>query len=256
MSHASATPGRPPTPRQRRRESNLARILDGAMDLVVAGGFDALSMHKLARALDYTPGALYRYFASKDALIAALTTRLIQSFAGVLERTSTLVPGDAHLQRVLLALFTYRDLARHAPNRFGLLSLLLADPRLLVPDEEEAASPRQAMSSVLMPLVLALREAVEAGALDVGDAPPASMGDAGERSVILFASVHGLLQLRKQEARVPVVADLDRLVVVSLRSLLLGWGADPTTLSADLDAITALGDLVDRVGGLDPESPS
>jgi len=238
------------TPRQRRREANFERILDAAMELVVTGGFDGLSMHKLAKKLDYTPGALYRYYASKDVLIAALTTRLIEGFGGVLSRTGALVPEDAFLQQVLVALMTYRDLAHAAPNRFGLLSLLLADPRHLVPNELAAASPRQAMSEVLGPLVIALRDAQEAGLLASGDAPESSPGDAAERSVVLFSAVHGLLQLRKQEARVPVVSDLERLVLVSIRSLLLAWGADPDTLRRDFTAVTALGDLVTRVGGL------
>ncbi len=235
------------TPRQRRRKANLARILDAAMDLVAEGGFDGLSMHELARRTDYTPGALYRYFTSKDALIAALTTRLIESFGEVLARTDALVDGSSPLRPVLVALFTYRDLARHAPNRFGLLSMLLADPRLLVPDEDAAQSPLTAMTEVIGPLVGALERARAAGALQPGDAPSS---DALERATILFSAVHGLLQLRKQEARVPLVSDLDRLVYVSVRSLLLGWGADPETLIRDLDAVRSLGDLVDAAGGL------
>jgi len=237
------------TPRQRRRQANLDRILDAAMDLVVERGFDGLSMHELARRTDYTPGALYRYYAGKDALIAALTTRLIESFGDVLARTAALLSDDRPLRRVLVALFTYRDLARHAPNRFGLLSMLLADPRLLVPDEDAAQSPLRAMSEVIGPLVEELGRARAAGALVDGDAGSAHE-DALERATILFSAVHGLLQLRKQEARVALVGDLDRLVTVSVRSLLLGWGADPDTLTRDLDAALAQGDLVAAAGGL------
>ncbi len=207
-------------------------------------------MHKLARDLDYTPGALYRYFASKDALIAALTTRLIEEFGATLALTAQLVPADAPLQRVLVALLTYRDLARVAPNRFGLISLLLADPRLLVPHDADAATPREAMANVLAPLVVSLHDAERAGALAAPAAPGEPVSRAGDRAVVLFAAVHGLLQLRKQEARVPLVADLDRLVILSARSLLLGWGADPEPLNGDLSAVTALGDLVARIGGL------
>ena len=32
-------------------------------------------MHRLAKAVDYTPGALYRYFDSKDVLLSALVVR-------------------------------------------------------------------------------------------------------------------------------------------------------------------------------------
>ena len=50
------------------------------MEMVVEGGFDTLSVNKLAAACDYTPGALYRYFRSKDALMIALVARAIRQF--------------------------------------------------------------------------------------------------------------------------------------------------------------------------------
>jgi len=249
MSHGNPGAHRAPaaTPRARRRDANLARILDAAMEIVVSSGFDGLSMHKLASTVDYTPGALYRYFASKDVLIAALATRVIAEFGGVVGANVLAVEGD--LRRALVALMTYRDLAGAAPHRFGLISMLLADPRTLVPNDADAASPRSALNSALGPLAAVLLQAEQSGALSPSADPPTVLS-AAERGVILFASVHGLLQLRKQEARVPAIANLDRLIALSLRSLLLGWGADPTTLQRDLDAVHALGDLVALAGGL------
>ena len=40
------------TPRARRHDTNLTRILDAAMDLVAEGGLEALSMARLAEAVD------------------------------------------------------------------------------------------------------------------------------------------------------------------------------------------------------------
>ena len=57
--------------------AKIERILEAAMEMVAEGGFDALSMARLADAVDYTPGALYRYFRSKDALYAALVSQVI-----------------------------------------------------------------------------------------------------------------------------------------------------------------------------------
>ncbi|MBZ0120997.1 MAG: TetR/AcrR family transcriptional regulator, partial [Sandaracinaceae bacterium] len=47
------------TPRQQRREQNLASMVDEALRLVTAEGFDALTMPRLASELGYAVGALY-----------------------------------------------------------------------------------------------------------------------------------------------------------------------------------------------------
>ncbi|MGZ8583813.1 MAG: TetR/AcrR family transcriptional regulator, partial [Actinomycetota bacterium] len=42
------------------------RVLQTAVDLADQGGVEALSMRKLAQALDVVPMALYRHVANKD----------------------------------------------------------------------------------------------------------------------------------------------------------------------------------------------
>ena len=51
------------------------RILDAAVAVVADEGLDALSMRRLAQALDVWPMALYRYFEDKDALLDAIVER-------------------------------------------------------------------------------------------------------------------------------------------------------------------------------------
>jgi AcrR family transcriptional regulator len=241
----------------------LERILDEAMRLVVEGGFDALSMHRLARALDYTPGALYRYYKSKDILISALTARVLEAFAKDLQSRLDALPADAPLLRVAACVFAYRDLARRAPNRFGMLSMLAAEPRTLVPNPEDAAPALAALMAAMTPLATALQAAGERGDLQPGEAR--------DRALILFGATHGLLQLRKQENRVAgiegwsrkstagcearrpegrcaghasSIIDLDALVAHSLRTLLVGWGADPALVDPHIAlASTLFGDL-------------
>jgi AcrR family transcriptional regulator len=60
------------TPRDRRKAQTRELILQTARDLVLEGGPAALSVRELARRIDYTPGALYRYFPTKEALVEAL----------------------------------------------------------------------------------------------------------------------------------------------------------------------------------------
>ena len=82
-------------PRERRRDSNQRRILALAMEMIESAGIDALSMNKLAEAADYTPGALYRYFASKDALLAALVGECLDDVRRSLDEAESSLPERA-----------------------------------------------------------------------------------------------------------------------------------------------------------------
>ena len=55
-----------------RRQSD---ILDSVRDAFVEKGFDGASMQDLARAAGMSVGNFYRYFASKDAIVAAIINR-------------------------------------------------------------------------------------------------------------------------------------------------------------------------------------
>ncbi|WP_109478425.1 TetR/AcrR family transcriptional regulator [Paraburkholderia sp. C35] len=64
------------------------RILDAARRIVMREGFAALSMRKIADAIEYSPATLYLHFASRDAIAHALCAEgyaeLLASFEPVL----------------------------------------------------------------------------------------------------------------------------------------------------------------------------
>lgn len=53
-------------------DSPRRRILDAAITCVKRSGFHGASMHAICAAADMSPGALYRYFPSKEAIIEAI----------------------------------------------------------------------------------------------------------------------------------------------------------------------------------------
>ncbi len=61
-----------PPPTRRARSSLTAREILAAAEKVAAAGLDALTMRAVALELKASPMALYRYFATKDALVDAL----------------------------------------------------------------------------------------------------------------------------------------------------------------------------------------
>lgn len=69
---ASAAEGSPPaTPglRERKKQQTRLRIIEVALDLCDAQGFDATTIEQIANAADVSPRTINRYFDSKEAII-------------------------------------------------------------------------------------------------------------------------------------------------------------------------------------------
>lgn len=61
-----------PATRSERREAQIARILDAAKKCFVRSGFQGASMQEICKEAEMSPGALYRYFPSKESIIEAI----------------------------------------------------------------------------------------------------------------------------------------------------------------------------------------
>ncbi len=213
-----------PTSRAEKHGANLRRILDTAMDVIVAHGFAALSINKLAGALGFTPGALYRYFPSKDALLAELVAEIIEDIGERVAAATVSAPGEAPeanpLAPIERAATAWRDYARTSPHRFGLIAALLASPQIVITEPAPALTAIGHMVKALTPLALAFERAAAMGVLEPGDAR--------ERTLLLFAGLQGVLNLRKQAERAPDQLDLDRLYAAMFDTLMRGFGRTPT----------------------------
>lgn len=59
--------------RSERREAQIERIIDAARECFTQSGFHGASMQDICAAAGMSPGALYRYFPSKESLIEAIS---------------------------------------------------------------------------------------------------------------------------------------------------------------------------------------
>lgn len=219
-------------PKTRRRQVSEERILDAATHMVLAQGYDGLNMKDVADAADYTPGALYRYFPSKSALLAAVVVRLLGRLSDDLVALEEAPAARTTLARVVALGLCYRRFALTQPHAFGLFSAMLADPRVLLPEPEERAVIVMAMHRTLMPLARQLDHAAQ-----VGELPP---GATETRALMLFTSLHGALQLGKQERLALLPIATDTLVHSLLEALLVGLGAPRETVVTALHEGRAL----------------
>jgi len=210
--------------RQKRREKIEAEILEASADLLTEHGMEGLTVSKIAKAIDYTPGALYRYFPSKDAIITELHRAFITQLEALLradldERFGRFEPGA---QRSLAALVsaseTYLSFSLEYPARFRLFALGLADPRILVgPMHAQAALP--AYLSLYATVSALFVEARQTGVLR-SDVDPASA------TIAFVLALQGPLQAAKLEAHAPSgFIDTVGIARSVTDTLLLGWGA-------------------------------
>lgn len=111
-------------------------ILDGAAEILAANGFHGARMAQIAGASGITGPALYRHFAGKDALHAAVIERGTDILEEVMSRTVSAGPPALVLRETLAAL------ARVGIDHTPLWLILLRDARYL-PDDERVRHSRR-----------------------------------------------------------------------------------------------------------------
>jgi AcrR family transcriptional regulator len=111
------------TPNQAARRR---RVLDAAMTLAAEGGYDAVQMRDVAQQAGVALGTIYRYFASKDHLLAAcqveLWKDLVQTFAQRPPRS------DTAADRVVAVLRRATRAAEREPLRTAALVTATSSP--------------------------------------------------------------------------------------------------------------------------------
>jgi AcrR family transcriptional regulator len=224
--HTNPSPGRV----ERKRQERTAAILDEAMAILAAEGLEALTLGRLARSFDLVPAALYRYFASKDALVAALQRRSVEVIhgrvgeaLGSVDATRTRAGSDVvTLARLVAAARAYLALPSTDPEAAFLAALLLGDPRPLVSDDESRRTA-PLLAAVLGDVSAAFQSAVASGAL--------CEGDTTERTLVFWAVVHGALSLEKARRIAPALPSSSDVGRSAVATLLVGWGASRATVA-------------------------
>lgn len=106
---------------QGRREMRTA-ILDEARRLLTEEGAGALSMRAIARALGYSPAALYEYFPAKEDIFASLYFEGTGGLAGRLKAISADLPLESSIHATLHEMGrAYRNYANEQPELFRLV---------------------------------------------------------------------------------------------------------------------------------------
>ncbi len=203
--------------RPTRRERRTAEIVDVATEMIVEGGIASFGVNKLAAELDLTPGALYRYFDSRDEILIAVELGILDYFGRFFDAVETEFGDTSGLRRVVTLVRAYAALETLRPERFKLLSRFVSGPDPVVKDEA-AAKVVGPTIALLSRFAAALQSAMTEGALRDERAL--------QRAALTWSCVQGVLDRRKLGRFSEGLFDPEPLIDELMETLLVGWGAD------------------------------
>jgi AcrR family transcriptional regulator len=198
-------------------------LLETALRLVGERGVEGFSLREAARAVGVSPGAAYRHFADKAALLGALSVdghaRLAAAMERALAKLSAAPGSAAHAVDSVFAIgAAYIDFAVANPSRFR----VMFGP--CKPSEEDLARLEAERRDTYQILVDVLDALVAAGLARAEARAGAELP--------MWSLVHGLASLLVDGALTLSPREREDALRHSARMLLLGLGCPPRHLPA------------------------
>ncbi|HET9272092.1 MAG TPA: TetR/AcrR family transcriptional regulator [Vicinamibacterales bacterium] len=109
------------------RETTRRAILDAALDLFISEGYGQVSIRNIAARVEYSPGAIYGYFASKDEIFYALAEEGLRSLGA---RELADAPSADALDDVRASIWRLYEFSKEQPQYFALVFLDRHVPRV------------------------------------------------------------------------------------------------------------------------------
>jgi AcrR family transcriptional regulator len=185
------------------------RLVDAAERLFAQHGLEAVTMRQLAAELGVSPMTPYRYFADKDAILAAVRARAFNRHAEALELA--LEHGDTPLERANAVGRAYLDFALGHPEAYKLMFDIKQANEAAHPELVEAgARSRATMTAHLTAMI-------EGGVVK---------GDPDLIGHMFWSALHGAIQLQLAGMLSPPY-DAERLAGAIMQTLWLGLNAEP-----------------------------
>jgi AcrR family transcriptional regulator len=209
---------------QHARDLTRRAILDAALALFIEDGYDQVSMRNIAARVEYSPAALYGYFASKDEIFYALAE---EGYRLLGAKQLTAAPGDEPLDDVRDAVWRLYEFSKEQPQYFALVFL---DRR--VPSIGRDFERFPVMREMKQRLIAQMQRCISAGVFPAALNPQVAVR-------ILCAPIFGIAALRLSE-RIPGDAAADALVRDVVETTIAGLRVSVPHHSVPFaDAVTA-----------------
>lgn len=168
--------------REREKQELRQEILDTARKMFAAEGYEAVTMRRIAEAIEYSPTAIYLYFRDKEELINELCHSDFRKLAKEFQKIAQ-IPDP--VERLKTTGLSYIEFGLAYPNHYRLM-FMTPHPKPTDAMKADKGNPEQDAYAFLKSVV---GECIAAGRFR--DA----YSDVEGVSQMLWASVHGLVSL-------------------------------------------------------------
>lgn len=151
----------------RERQAVTASILTAARDLFVAEGYQSVSIRKIAERIEYSPAAIYSYFASKDDIFLALAA---EGFHRLDEKVRAAMNTDTPIENVRGCWWAFYEFSQEHPAYFELMFVDRSVPRIT-----QQWEGFEFLQQMLTHAVSAIQLAIDAGQFPATLSPNAAM---------------------------------------------------------------------------------
>ena len=200
--------------RERERTARREAILDAAQDLITSDGYYALRMDAVADAVELSKGTLYLYFENKDALCAAVATRLIDTFIPLVRHAVD--SADSGLDAIRALLRAYHEFTQDHPHHFRFALAWLSAGERMDDSTESFQTYRGRVGEMLSLVASSLMRGQADGSIraDLEPIPQAIQIWTSFLGVVLVS-----LNMESMAQRVPAPVDLEQLVPLHIDSV-------------------------------------
>jgi AcrR family transcriptional regulator len=171
--------------REREKAELREQILKAARAIVLKEGFEALSMRKIAQAIEYSPAAIYLHFPSREEIARQLTR---EAFGDLLACFAPLASIKDPLERVRAFGKAYVKFGLTKPESYRLCFMTSQDlSNEIFPPKTNGYDPDEPGDNALKMVADTVRELIKAKRVAPIDPDMAAN--------ILWANVHGIVSL-------------------------------------------------------------
>ena len=172
--------------REREKAELREQILRAARGIVLKEGFEALSMRKIAQAIEYSPAAIYLHFPSREEIARQLTR---EAFGELLSYFAPVLSIKDPMKRVRAFGKAYVEFGLSRPESYRLCFMTNQDlsSEIFPHKTNGKLDPNEPGDNALMLVAATVRELVKSGRFAPIDP------DMGAH--LLWASVHGVVSL-------------------------------------------------------------
>jgi len=152
----------------RERQAVTDSILDAARELFLVEGYTNVSIRKIAERVEYSPAAIYSYYASKDDIFLALANEGFHRLDASV--TAAMVPDGDPLENVRACWWAFYEFSQEQPAYFELMFVDRSVPRIT-----QQWEGFELLQQMLANAVDAIQKAIDAGAFPRTLGPNAAM---------------------------------------------------------------------------------